>query len=42
LKLSDAEVKAVREIAVEADAIPGDRYDPKLMKILFVDTLELE
>ena len=42
MKLSDAEVKAVREIAVEADAIPGDRYDPKLMKMLFVDTPELE
>ena len=42
MKLSDAEVKAVREIAVEADAIPGDRYDPTMMKNLFVDTPELK
>ena len=42
MKLSDAEVKAVREIAVEADAMPGDRYNPMLMKMLFVDTPELK
>ena len=42
MKLSDAEVKAVREIAVEADAIPGERYDPVNMKRLFVDTPELK
>ena len=42
MKLSDAEVKAVRKIALEADAMPGERYDPMMMKMLFVDTPELK
>jgi hypothetical protein len=41
VQLSDEEVAKVREIAVEADNIPGDRYEPQMYQMLFAETPSL-
>jgi hypothetical protein len=42
VKLSAEELKEVRALAEEADAIQGDRYPPDMAKVLYVDTPPLK
>ncbi|KAJ7779071.1 Aldo/keto reductase [Mycena metata] len=42
ITLSDEDVAAIRQLAVEADAQQGERYPPALPQVLFVDTPAFE
>jgi hypothetical protein len=38
LTLSPKDVQAVRDVATQADAAPGERYPAAMMSTLFADT----
>lgn len=42
VKLTSDEIAELRDIAIQADQLPGDRYTPVYMAALFVDSPELK